>query len=210
MQITEPMTMVSDYLLAGFAVLLALRLLRLGRLLSQASIRLWGFALLATAMGAVAGGTSHGFSLYLGEAGHAVAWKLTVYSIGVASMLMLAGSIIASVPRWLRQWLISAAVIQFGVYAVWMLTHDEFVYVIYDYVPSMIGLVALHGYSWYSQRDVAAPWIVAGVAVSFAAAGIQQSGWSLHEHFNYNDMYHLVQMAGLFFFYAGARVLRDP
>ena len=202
--------MASDYLLAAFAVLVALALLRLGRLVSHTSIRLWGVALLATALGAVAGGTSHGFSLYLGEAGHAVAWKLTVYSVGVASLLMLAGSIIASVPRWLRHWLLAAAVIQFGVYAVWMLTHDEFIYVIYDYVPSMIGLVALHGYSWYSQRDAAAPWIIAGVAVSFAAAGIQQSGWSLHEHFNYNDMYHLVQMAGLFLFYTGARALREP
>jgi len=210
MQITEPMTMLSDYLLAGFAVLLALPLLRLGRMVSHASIRLWGFALLATAAGAVAGGSSHGFSLYLGTVGQAVAWKLTVYSIGLASLLMLTGSTIATVPRWLRQWLIAVAVIQFAVYAVWMLTHDEFVYVIYDYVPSMIGLVALHGYSWHSQRDVAAPWIIAGVAVSFAAAGIQQSGWSLHEHFNYNDMYHLVQMVALFLFYTGARVLREP
>ncbi len=210
MQITEPMTMLSDYLLAGFAVLLALPLLRLGRLVSHASIRLWGFALLATAAGAAAGGTSHGFSLYLGTVGQAVAWKLTVYSIGLASLLMLTGSTIATVPRWLRQWLIAVVVIQFAVYAVWMLTHDEFVYVIYDYVPSMIGLVALHGYSWHSQRDAAAPWIIAGVAVSFAAAGIQQSGWSLHEHFNYNDMYHLVQMVALFLFYTGARVLREP
>ena len=39
MQITEPMTMVSDYLLAGFAVLLALPLLRLGQLVSHVSIR---------------------------------------------------------------------------------------------------------------------------------------------------------------------------
>ena len=210
MQITEPMTMASDYLLAALAVLLALRLLRLGRLLSHASIRLWGFALLATAAGAIAGGTSHGFSLYLGDLGQAATWKLTVYSIGVASLLMISGSIIATVPRWLRQWLIAAALIQFAVYAVWMLTHDGFVYVIYNYVPSMIALVLLHGYSRYSQRDVASPWIIAGVAVSFAAAGIQQSGWPLHEHFNYNDLYHLVQMAGLFLFYTGARVLREP
>ena len=210
MQITEPMTMVSDYLLAGVAVLLALPLLRLGRLVSHASIRLWGFALLATAAGAAAGGSSHGFSLYLGTAGQAVAWKLTVYSIGLASLLMVAGSTIATVPRWLRQWLITIAVIQFAVYAVWMLTHDEFIYVIYDYVPSMIGLVALHTYSWYSHRDTAAPWIIAGVAVSFAAAGIQQSGWSLHEHFNYNDIYHLVQIVALFLFYTGARSLREP
>ena len=91
-----------------------------------------------------------------------------------------------------------------------MINHDGFIYVIYNYVPSMIALVVLHGYSWYSQRDVASPWIIAGVAVSFAAAGIQQSGWSLHEHFNYNDLYHLVQMAGLLLFYTGARVLREP
>ena len=86
MQITEPMTMVSDYLLAAFAVLLALPLLRLGRLLSQASIRLWGFALLATAMPERLQEAHPTDSPFIsGEAGHAVAWKITVYSIGMAS-----------------------------------------------------------------------------------------------------------------------------
>lgn len=210
MQITEPMTMASDYVLAALAIFLARPLLRLARQLRENSIRLWGLALLAVAAGAIAGGASHGFALYLGETGHAVMWKLTVYSIGLASLFMLSGSVTACAPRPLRQWLLAAAVAKFAVYALWMAGHDKFVYVIYDYVPSMIGVVALHGYGWFSRRDAAAPWIIGGVVVSFAAAGIQQSGWKLHDHFNYNDMYHLVQMAALVLFFRGARILREP
>jgi hypothetical protein len=50
---------------------------------------------------------------------------------------------------------------------------------------------------------------VAGVMVSFAAAGVQQSGFALHQHFNHNDLYHVIQMAGVYLLYRGGRLLRS-
>ncbi|MND00634.1 hypothetical protein D3C83_193220 [compost metagenome] len=53
------------------------------------------------------------------------------------------------------------------------------------------------------------PWILAGVASSVAAALVQASGFALHEHFNHNDLYHLIQVGAMFALYRGARRLTD-
>jgi hypothetical protein len=52
-------------------------------------------------------------------------------------------------------------------------------------------------------------WIVAGVALSAAAALVQASGFALHRHFNHNDLYHVIQLAAIVLFYRGARRLTD-
>lgn len=208
MQITEPMTMATDYILAVFALILAIKLWR-GQTTSQQSQKLWAGALIATALAALVGGTSHGFALYFNDITKAAIWKITVYAIGVGSLLMLSGTIIGSVSgRW-RNGLLIVVVLHFLIYAVWMIAHNDFKYVIFDYVPAMLAIIFLQGYAFFKRRDASATWLIAGVLVSFAAAGIQQSGIVLHQHFNYNDIYHIVQMGGMYLLYRGASLLTD-
>src|ERR1044072_8478675 len=60
--LAEPSTLATDYLLGGFAVVLALRLWRQGAGEgSRQSVRLWAATLLAVAAAALAGGTLDGF-----------------------------------------------------------------------------------------------------------------------------------------------------
>jgi len=208
MLITEPMTMATDYLLAAVTAILAIKLWR-GHTTSQRSQKLWAGALIATALAAFVGGTSHGFALYFNDIAKAAIWKITVYSIGIASLLMLSGTIIGSITgRW-RNGLLIVAVLHFLIYAVWMITHNDFKYVIFDYVPAMLAIVLLQSYALVKRRAASAKWLIAGVLVSFAAAGIQQSGIALHQHFNYNDIYHIVQIGGIYLLYRGARLLTD-
>jgi hypothetical protein len=209
MQITEPMTMLTDYVLALFTLYLAVRLLKLGLSNQQNSILLWGGAFIATALAAVAGGTSHGFALYLGEVAKIAIWKTTVYSIGLASFFMLSGTIIATISTKFGVWLLAATVLKFLVYAVWMVKHNDFRYVIFDYVPAMLGVILLLIYAFFSRKDRSVGWIISGVLVSFAAAGIQQSGFTIHEYFNYNDLYHVVQIGAMFLLFKGACLLKD-
>jgi hypothetical protein len=46
--------------------------------------------------------------------------------------------------------------------------------------------------------------VVAGILVSFLAAGIQQAGIAPPPAFNHNDLYHVVQMVGVVLLYRGA------
>lgn len=209
MHITEPMTMFTDYLLAAAAAYGGIRLEREGRLKRQTCMRLWAASFFATAVAALAGGTSHGFSSYLGPGLNAAVWKVTVYAVGLFSFFFLAGAIVASVAGPGRRWLLLATGLKWAGFSIWMIWHDEFKYVIYDYVPSMLGVLLLQFHAYVRRRVAAAGWIASGIAVSFLAAAVQQGGVRPHEHFNHNDLYHVIQMLGGYLFYRGGRLLTD-
>ena len=209
MQITEPATMITDYLLGLFTVILALRLFKLNGGQPQNSIRLWGGALAATAIAAFLGGTSHGFALYFDEFAKTVIWKTTVYSIGLASFFLLSGTFFAAVANPLRRWFLGLVLLKFLVFANWMVFHDEFKYVIFDYAPAMLGVVLLQIYAYSKWKHKSALWLISGVGISFAAAGIQVSGFTIHKHFNHNDLYHVIQMGANYLLYRGACLLED-
>lgn len=209
MQITEPTTMITDYLLGLFTVFLVLRLFKHNEERPQNSIRLWGLALISTAIAAFLGGTSHGFAMHLGDVSKTVIWKMTVYSIGLASFFILSGTIFATVANPLRRWLLGLVLFKFLVYAGWMVSHNNFKYVIFDYAPAMLAVVILQIYASTKWKHKSAPWLISGVLISFAAAGIQISGFTIHQHFNHNDLYHVIQIGAIYFLYRGACLLKD-
>ena len=162
--ITEPMTMATDYLLSVLALTIAVSLLLKVGSRGRKPVFLWVWAFSVTAVAALAGGTAHGFKLYLGEANHAVIWSFTVLSIGLTVFsLLVAGVYSALCPTTTRS----------------------------------------------EPRKVGHRWLKRGLYISLAGVLIQTSGWSFHEHFNHNDIYHVVQMFGLYCFYRGALFLHD-
>lgn len=209
MQVTEPTTLLTDYALGALTAIFAGLLFRTWRLRADVSVALWAFALSAAALAAFTGGTFHGFTLYLGNLAAEILWKVTVYSIGVASFCMLAGSIVATVSRRLARWLLPAAVLKLALYAAWMTGHDDFRWVIYDYGLSMLAVLLLQTYAAYKLRMESSRWIIAGIAVSLVGAAVQQRGITLHQHFNHNDLYHVIQMAATYLLFRGARLSED-
>ncbi len=204
--IVDPMTTLTDYLLAVLAVWLGKRLLKqssASRARTLFAVSFWSIGLAA-----FAGGTSHGFGAYLGVGAHSFLWKLTVLAIGATVFLFLAASAHASLRARPRRILLVMAIVQLIVYAAWMLRHDDFIWVIANYVPQIAAVLALQLVQMY--RGVAgAGWLVAGLLVTLAAAAIQASGVALHRHFNHNDLYHVVQMAGMVLLYRGSWPIRD-
>ena len=199
--IQEPMTLATDYVLALLGVVWGVDLLRKPR----RAARLWGCGFLAMAAGAFFGGTAHGFADWFDPVQHALVWKATTYSIGLASFFLLAATGAGALPCTASRALVAIAAVKLAVYLWWMASHDEFRYVIYDYGPSMLVVLAGHLWAWRARGFDWARWIVVGVVVSFVGAGVQLSGFALNEHFNHNDLYHVIQMAGLWLFWRGAR-----
>lgn len=193
MTISEPMTLITDYVLAAVTAWLCFLLFK--RHENQASRKLWALAFAALALGAFLGGTWHGFFQ------NDLIWKATLLSVGVASFAMLAGSAVAAFSGAARALVIGFALAKLAVYCAWML-RDDFIFVVIDTGVAFAAVAALH--LWRFN-----PWILAGVAVSLAAALVQASGFALHEHFNHNDLYHVIQVAAMLAFYRGARRLTD-
>ena len=189
MTIHEPMTLATDYLLAASALVFAAGLWR--------RARLWSLAFVCTAVASLAGGSYHGFGPLLEPAIARALWKITLFAVGCASFFLLSGTSRA---------LAAFAAIKLVVYASWMITHDDFVWVIADYGSTLLIVAAMFVARWLRQRHPAAPWIVASIAVSVIAALVQQSGFALHRHFNHNDLYHLIQIVALWLLYRGGRI----
>jgi hypothetical protein len=146
---------------------------RAGRLSRQVSIQLWAAAFLAAALATFLGGTFHGFSTHLGDQGTYLLWKATTYCAGFSGLFLLAGAIVASASRPLVGWLLAVATAKFVLYAVWMATHDDFRYVIYDYASSMVAVLLLQLLGHRRGLANGTGWIVVGVLTSFAAAAVQ-------------------------------------
>jgi hypothetical protein len=195
--------------LSLLALLFALGLYANAAQEGQRSVRQWSRAFLALAVGAAAGAAAHGFPDALSEIEQRVVWKTTVYAIGLTSYFMVAGTASAALRRAPASWVGLLALAQFVVFGYWMWGRDDFRYVIYDYVPAMALTALLAWMLWRREREPAGGWILAGVALSLAGAGVQLSGFDLHEYFNHNDLYHVIQMMGLYLFYSGARTMRD-
>jgi uncharacterized membrane protein YidH (DUF202 family) len=50
-------------------------------------------------------------------------------------------------------------------------------------------------------------WIRRGLIISALGFAIQKIGWDLHHHFNHNDLYHVIQIAGFWCLFEGVRRL---
>jgi hypothetical protein len=203
------MTLATDYLLGSLSEVCAVLLLKRNSHLRQTSIRLWAFALMAVAIGSYAGGTYHGFQHGLEPAIATVLWKATTISMGMASFFLLTSALTSAFAGRDRPWLMAGAALKLAIYVGWMLGHDEFRFVIYDYGSTLAILLLLvvaertHGVG--GHRGL----IATGILISIAAAVVQQSGFRLHRHFNHNDLMHVVQMGGVWLLYKGGAGLRD-
>ena len=179
---SEPTTVLTDYALAAVSAFLGYRLIPRSRF--------WATAFLALALGALLGGTWHGFLQ------SDLLWKATTLSVGVASFGMVAGSAAAVTAGGLRGTLIAFALVKLIAYAAWMLFHDDFIWVVADTASALLIVGILHAWRFNG-------WMLAGVAVSVSAGLAQASGLALHAHFNHNDLYHVLQSAAMFLFYRG-------
>ena len=48
-------------------------------------------------------------------------------------------------------------------------------------------------------------WIRRGLIVSAVGFAVQKSGFGFHQHFNHNDIYHVIQIVGFWCLYEGVR-----
>ena len=201
--------MITDYVLGVLTAALAWRLFVHNRLWRQKAIWSWAAALAAVALSSVAGGTYHGFAPALpGDAAGAL-WKATTLTMGVASFCLTLSMIQAAAPPRFHRRLAVAAFTKFGVYAAWMMTHDEFVYVIMEYGSTLLLVLVLLGANRIRGEHGHRAFIGGGILVSIVAALVQQSGMSLHAHFNHNDLMHVIQMGAVWLLFQGGRRLRD-
>ena len=207
MSITEPATMLTDYALGALCLWLGWKLYAPAASRRQTAVSLWAGAFFATALASFVGGTFHGFTSILSDSTLEGLWKVTVYLTGFSSFFLLSAVLVAGLPHSVRRWALALTTLKLVVYLAWMVTHDDFLFVVYDYGSAMILILIFQVRAFYKFQSSAAGWIVGGILLSFVGATIQQSGVSLHQHFNHNDLFHVVQMVAFYLLYRGGKTL---
>ena len=91
MQITEPLTMLTDYALGAADLLFAVSLFSAIHPKNRVTALLLGLGFLAGAVSGFAGGTFHGFALHFQEAGLRRVWNTTLLSIGATAAFLGSG-----------------------------------------------------------------------------------------------------------------------
>ena len=97
MSITEPVTLVTDYLLAIAGITFAILTYRLNSY--HRAMALWILAFTCSAIAAIAGGTVHGFREYLGPSLSKQLWETAMVFIGATAAFIISAGIVSSLRR---------------------------------------------------------------------------------------------------------------
>lgn len=201
--------MATDFVMALLAAGLAARLRDHAKETGFRAVSWWRWAFLATAVGALAGGSSHGFAQFLSAWQWTAVWRVSTLMIGFASFSLLMAISYARLSEGSAKGLRVLAWTKLALYSGWMLQHIDFRFVILEYGTTMVLILMIEIRGLVKTRSPGTGWVCAGILVSFASSAIQQSDFSLHRHFNQNDLFHVIQMAALYFLFRGGMLLRD-
>lgn len=206
--ISEPMTLVTDYLIM-LQCLYFFRVLSKGNSTAEVSRQLLAWAFLCIAIAGFTGGTVHGFRPLLPGLLEDGLWLATLYATGVMSFCFVLGMVKATLaPSWhVPIALLLAA--RLLAYLIWVTSEPDFIFVIVDYGIAMLLVLGLISLSSWRRPMGNEGYFLAAIVVTGIGATVQASGFTLHEHFNNNDLYHVIQLLSFYLFYRGALSLTD-
>jgi hypothetical protein len=205
MPLSEPITLVSDWVLAAVALALGARLLRAGD--GQEARRLWAAAFLAGTAAALAGGAVHGFAASLSPLAHDALWKVVLVGTGLAGSLILAGTLLATLHGTWRRVLLAGAAAQLAGYLAVVSGSNDVRHAVWNGAVTILAVLAL-ALASARQDPRRLGWLLLALGLSAAGLGVQRSGVSAGI-LNHNDVCHVLQTAALWPFYRAGLRLRD-
>jgi uncharacterized protein DUF6962 len=205
--ISEPSTLLTDYLLAAAAFVLGARLWA-GAPGDSLARRLWAAAFLAGAAAAAGGGTVHGFRASLPDPFAAALWTGCLMAAALCGALLVAGAschVLEGGARKLALVVVASVLIaELGLLSAAPLTR----YAVWAGAFWIVSLLALVAASASARAGPVAPMAV-GLALVGAGLVVQRAGWGLHAHFNHNDVAHVLMTVALWPIYRAGLRLRN-
>jgi len=206
LQIVEPATMVTDYMITALVWWLGWKIYVNGKAACQ---KWWAVVFALIGLSALLGGTYHGFQEIIDPATASFIWESTRWIVFFVSLTMLVGHSKAVFNEQIAKWVIVFALLKLAVFLSWAYTDPSFLVAIADYLPVLLFIFVVETSMWKVHGARESKFLVAGVALSLLGAAGQQAGIGINEHFNHNDVYHVVTMVALYLFYRGIIDLED-
>lgn len=207
--IYEPTTAITDLMIAALAVYIA------RELHAWHSVRLmnihwhWGLAFYALAIGAFLGAVSHGIGPHFSDESRKLIWKAAVIPVGFTSVFFLMGAFHSSFSFDAVRWLSWIPLAFLAAYLFTISKDDSFLNVVKFYAPAMALVFALMLYGHFGMNSPGTGMVALGIFIMFIGAGVQVSGFGIHQHFNHNDIFHIIQMIGMAVMHKGSQLVTD-
>jgi len=170
-----------------------------------------GFTALFAGVGlaALLGGITHGFVPDERSWLYRVLWPATLFAIGLAALASWTiGAHLCLREKAARRVTALAALVFAGYMAVVLFVSQSFTVSIAHYLPAAAFVLMAFVQTWWRRRTQVLLVGIAGVVLTFVAAGVQQGGIGLHPlYFDHNALYHLIQALGLLLIFLTARGL---
>ena len=150
--------------------------------------------LFAISLASLMGATFH-LSLF-SEIWEVLLWQFVVGMIGISAVFLLYTLVSNLKKNYKCSILITYIALYFG--SIFFSTNFSVTITMYLLVVLAVLIVSIkkkHNY------------LILFSILSFVAAALQMSKISLHEYFNFNDLYHLAQLSGFYFFYKHAKLI---
>jgi len=196
----EPTTAITDYIIFILGIIFG------GLTISIQNSQfhqLWGASFISIGIGAFFGGTSHGFGPKMKGIYRKVLWRITIIFIGISGIFMAMSSSLFFITENGKYALFITAGVLLILYLLKIRKQDSFRSAVTFYMP-LLG-VTLVGFSmaFYFQNITGTLFITIGLIVCITGSLTQLLKISLHEKFNHNDLFHVIQMLGMYLMYRG-------
>jgi hypothetical protein len=207
--ITEPTTVATNVVLAGLAIVLGARLGYSAAAEGSASGSLFGLGMLVGAVAAAFGAATHGIDPRGDTQQRERCWRAALYTLGFATATTTTSVAFFSARGWVRASILVATGCKLLVYLVSVARRPQFRLAAADHVATLAVLLAAALYAMGRWHAPGMGWLVAGVVMSLVGVLVQVRHVAFHRHFNHNDLYHVIQMVGLYLFFRGGVLLVD-
>jgi len=207
--ITEPTTVATNVALAGLAFVLGARLAYGAAAQGSASGSFLGLGMLVTAVAAAFGAAAHGIDPRVDAKQRERCWRASLYALGLAGGAMTASVAFFTARGSIRTAILVVAGLTLLAYLVRVARRPTFRVAAANYVGTLAVLLAAALYAIARWHAAGMGWLVAGVAVSLVAVLVQARHIAMHRYFNHNDLFHVIQMLGLYLFFRGGALLVD-
>jgi|GEM_PF-5249699 len=190
--IYEPVTVVTDILLALFCFFLSSRLNKAGNI--------WWLFFLAVGFSNLMGGIGHG--LYE-QTDNVV--QLFARLFGIMSVLGAGVATLKRFPSGAKKSTATGLVLlNYLVFTTWLLTNNTFTHVKWNATIGLGIFVALsYLYIYVKSKNTKELLVTLGILILALAAVVHSTGFSAGVNFNHNDLGHVIMFFGMFSIYKG-------
>ena len=201
LQVTEPMTWITNWILATSCFVFGHRLFHDEQ--ADVSQKFWALFFLFLGFASLMGGTAHGFILYVGPKFHQGAWLLSGIAVFCAQLAILP---LIEKPK-IRSAVRIFCYAQLMAMSASVLIFQHFSTVLVDSIVGLIGVVVPVSMAHYSRyKDKRSALVIIGVLTNLIPAAIHILKISINEWFNFNDISHVVMIGCFYVMYKAANV----